>query len=75
MTDPSPPPDQAESLIEAGVAQIAATLNEHDKLPLKQIRRIVHALGLAATEAIVADALQDDLQNHVALLVMSISDN
>ena len=58
ITDPSPPPDQAEALIEAGVAQISATLNEYDKLPLKQIRRIVHALGLAATEAIVAEALQ-----------------
>ena len=52
ITDLSPPPDQAEALIEAGVAQIAATLH------MKQTRRIMHALGLAATEAIVAEALQ-----------------
>ena len=57
IPEPSPPPDQAKALIKAGVAQIAATLQEHDKIPLKQIRHIVHVLGLAATEAIVAEAL------------------
>ena len=57
IPEPLPHPDQAKALIKAGVAQIAATLQEHDKIPLKQIRHIVHVLGLATTEAIVAEAL------------------
>ena len=56
-TEPLSPRDQAEALMKAGVAQIAATLNEHDWLSVNQIWRIVDVLGLAATEAIVAEAL------------------
>jgi len=57
IPEPSPPIDQAEALIEAGVVQIAATLQEHEKSPIFKIRHIVHILGVAATEAIVAEAL------------------
>ena len=56
-TEPLSPRDQAEALMKAGVAQIAATLNEHDWLSVNQIWRIVDVLGLATTEAIVAEAL------------------
>ena len=64
-TEPLSPRDQAEALMKAGVAQIAATLNEHDWLSVNQIWRIVDVLGLAATEAIVAEALHIEADGGV----------
>ena len=58
MSDPLVSLDLPSAVPEAEIMRIAATLREHEPLPVDYVRRIVQHLGVAASEVFVAQALE-----------------